>query len=510
MNPEYIVVQAGGKGTRMEQLTANKPKALVPIGNRPMLFRLFEKYPDKKFIVIGDYKCDVLKKYLAAFATVKYIVVDAHGKKGTCGGLKNAIDLIPENAPFFLIWSDLVLPDDFRFPEKDDDYVGLSTTFPCRWKYENGCFCEERSEEFGVAGAFVFRDKSALDGVPEEGEFVRWLKDRGARFNTFALSRTKEYGLIKEWEKDNTAADKIENRCRPFNKMDVKGDVIVKRPADKQGEALAEKEAAWYQKAKQLGFGAIPEIYGFEPLTMARIKGKNIFEYELTDGQKKDILKRMVQTLDGLHSLEKAPTDYFSIDNAYVKKTFDRLDKVRDLVPFADRESVTVNGRKCRNIFFVKAAVEERFAQYRCEEFAFIHGDNTFSNMLLDENRNPVLIDPRGYFGYVRFYGDPLYDWAKLYYSIRGNYDRFNLKQFTLVIGDDGVTLDIRSNGWESLSGYYEELIGDKCDIKYLRLLHAIIWLSLTTYAWEDYDSICGAFYNGLYYLEEALKLWEE
>ena len=27
----YIIVQAGGKGTRLEHLTKNKPKALVPI-----------------------------------------------------------------------------------------------------------------------------------------------------------------------------------------------------------------------------------------------------------------------------------------------------------------------------------------------------------------------------------------------------------------------------------------------------------------------------------------------
>ena len=38
-----------------------------------------------------------------------------------------------------------------------------------------------------------------------------------------------------------------------------------------------------------------------------------------------------------------------------------------------------------------------------------------------------------------------------------------------------------------------------------IRLFHALIWLSLTTYAWEDYDSICGAFYKGLECLEEAL-----
>ena len=39
-----------------------------------------------------------------------------------------------------------------------------------------------------------------------------------------------------------------------------------------------------------------------------------------------------------------------------------------------------------------------------------------------------------------------------------------------------------------------------------MHILHALIWLSLTTYVWEDYDSICGTFYNGLYYLEEALS----
>ena len=53
MNLEYIIVQAGGKGTRMEYLTKNKPKSLVPINNLPMLFHLFKKYPDKKYIIIA-------------------------------------------------------------------------------------------------------------------------------------------------------------------------------------------------------------------------------------------------------------------------------------------------------------------------------------------------------------------------------------------------------------------------------------------------------------------------
>ena len=64
MSLNYIIVQAGGKGTRMESLTANKPKALVPIDNLPMIFHLFRKYPSKKFIIIGVYNYDVLDRYL--------------------------------------------------------------------------------------------------------------------------------------------------------------------------------------------------------------------------------------------------------------------------------------------------------------------------------------------------------------------------------------------------------------------------------------------------------------
>lgn len=39
-----IIVRIGGKGTRLGYLTINKPKALTPAENLPMLFHLFRKY----------------------------------------------------------------------------------------------------------------------------------------------------------------------------------------------------------------------------------------------------------------------------------------------------------------------------------------------------------------------------------------------------------------------------------------------------------------------------------
>lgn len=509
MNIEHIIVQAGGKGTRLEYLTKNKPKALVPVNNLPMIFHLFRKYPDKKFIVIADYKTEVMKKYLAAFAKVEYIVVDGRGKKGTCGGLREASALLPENEPFMLIWSDLILPQEFTLPTEAGNYVGLSKDFPCRWRYHADRFEEVSSSDEGVAGLFVFENKAYLSDVPEEGEFVRWLSEKGQQFRPLPLYKTKEYGLLSEYNK--TEQSKTGSRCRPFNKMSIQGDKIVKEGIDEQGKSLAVREKAWYKYVQEKGAGiaAIPKIYSFEPLTMQRIDGRNIFEYELSEDEQKSVLEKLVNALKALHSLGEASTDYFSINDAYLGKTFARLEKIRDLVPFANDEYIVINGKPCRNIFFYKDELSGLFSKYRCPRFEFLHGDCTFSNMMLDENMSPVFIDPRGYFGHTELYGDPNYDWAKLYYSIVGNYDQFNLKHFRLTIKEHEVELDIKSNGWEQMEDYFFDLIGDvkRDDI---RLIHAVIWLSLTTYAWEDYDSICGAFYNGLYYLEDIFSKYLE
>lgn len=501
MNFDYIVVQAGGKGTRMEYLTRNKPKALVPINNLPMLFHLFKKYPDKKFVVIGDYKFDVLKKYLEAFAEVDYVVVDAGGKPGTCGGVSLALQQIPDNTAFMLIWSDLVLNEEFDVSEiPENNYVGTSLGFECRWKYEDGVFSEMKSSTCGVAGLFIFKEKSVLREVPDQGELVRWLSTRNIDFSTVVLDRTKEYGLISEYNKLGSA------KCRPFNRITVYEDYIIKEGIDEQGRALARREVAWYETAKEKSVSCIPHLYAMNPLKMERINGKNIYEYkDIPLKEKQDILLRLIACLDELHKLGSVPFDLDSYNDAYLGKTLKRLEKVKKLVPFAEDEYITINGKKCRNIFGRENELAAKLEEYHPENYVFLHGDSTFSNIMLRDGKEPVLIDPRGYFGNTEMYGDVAYDWAKLYYSLVGNYDQFNLKQFRLEINENDVNLEITSSGWEELERFFFANLPDDVSEEQIKLIHAIIWLSLTTYAWENYDSICGAFYKGLLCLEEVL-----
>ena len=503
---KYIIVQAGGKGTRLKHLTQNKPKALVPVGNLPMLFHLFQKYSDKRFVIIADYKKEVMHEYLQAFANVKYQIVDTDGT-GTCAGIKQALGLIPEKEPFLLIWSDLILPNNFELPIEyrdcaktvfpKEDYIGISQTFPCRWSYKNDRFLEEGSCEYGVAGFFLFTEKEKIKSIPQNGEFVRWMQECGMKYKEIGLAGTREFGVLEEYNQLE------QEKCRPFNKISITADRVFKEGIDAYGKNLAVRECAWYDKAKKLGITALPKVYRTNPLELERIEGINLYETKFSYVEKKEILRKLVVSLQELHKAEQIPADSFSCKVAYFSKTIDRLSKIRDLVPFADREYITVNGRSCRNIFFYKRELEKRLAQLFCDTFYFIHGDCTFSNLMLRRDGSPVLIDPRGYFGYTELYGDARYDWAKLYYSIVGNYDRFNMKEFDLEIGEKEVQITIQSNQWEDMEADFFEMTGTKPEE--IKLLHAVIWLSLTTYAWQDYDSICGAFYNGLYYLEEVL-----
>lgn len=504
---KYIIVQAGGKGTRLKYLTKNKPKALVPVDNLPMLFYLFRKYPDKRFVIIADYQRQVLREYLSSFANVKYQVVNAQGT-GTCSGIGQALKLVPNSEAFMLVWSDLILPKDFSLPEAYEtenltlscepaDYIGISKTFPCRWSYKNNQFMEESSSEHGVAGFFLFHDKTQLSKVPESGELVRWMQLQQMVFQEISLAGTKEFGLLEEYEKLG------KEKCRPFNRITVDGNILIKEAVDEQGKKLAAREYSWYEKAKKQNSRILPQIYATNPLKMEYIKGKNIYEYQLSHEEKKEILRKLIGALHELHQSETIPADSFSIKEAYFNKTMERLAKIEDLVPFAREKIIRINGKNCRNIYFYQRELEQKLEQLTCEQFYFIHGDCTFSNLMLREDGSPVLIDPRGYFGFTEIYGDVRYDWAKLYYSIVGNYDRFNLKDFQLEIGEKEVFLQIQSNHWEDMEDDFFALTGAKPDE--IKLLHSVIWLSLTTYAWQDYDSVCGAFYNGLYYLEDVL-----
>ena len=64
-------------------------------------------------------------------------------------------------------------------------------------------------------------------------------------YQEISLAGTREFGLIEEYEKLE------QEKCRPFNRITIQGDTLIKEAIDEQGKKLAIRECAWYEKAKR-------------------------------------------------------------------------------------------------------------------------------------------------------------------------------------------------------------------------------------------------------------------
>jgi glucose-1-phosphate cytidylyltransferase len=68
-----VFVLCGGLGTRLREETEVRPKPMVPVGNRPILWhimRTYSHYGFRRFILCLGYKADIIKAYFLNYASM--------------------------------------------------------------------------------------------------------------------------------------------------------------------------------------------------------------------------------------------------------------------------------------------------------------------------------------------------------------------------------------------------------------------------------------------------------
>lgn len=110
-----IVINAGGKGTRLDPYTKVLPKPLIPVGDWPIMehiFREFLKYSCEEFHVIVNYKKEIMKAYFSE-NNKKYNICwhDEDKPLGTGGGLSLLKGVI--NETFIFTNCDILLKIDY-------------------------------------------------------------------------------------------------------------------------------------------------------------------------------------------------------------------------------------------------------------------------------------------------------------------------------------------------------------------------------------------------------------
>ena len=92
-----VIILAGGLGTRLAEYTDAIPKPMVPIGGKPILWHIMERYATfghKDFVLALGYKADVIKNYFLNYKTLTddFSVDLGSGKLNPLGSAVDAVD----------------------------------------------------------------------------------------------------------------------------------------------------------------------------------------------------------------------------------------------------------------------------------------------------------------------------------------------------------------------------------------------------------------------------------
>jgi MurNAc alpha-1-phosphate uridylyltransferase len=131
-----VAILAGGRGTRLEPLTANVPKALVDVNGEPFIahqLRLLRARGIMRVVVCAGHLGHMIQAYLgnsAKFGLGIEVCLDGSGLLGTAGALRAAL---PKLGPaFFVLYGDTYLACDYGAVQaafERSGRLGLMTVF---------------------------------------------------------------------------------------------------------------------------------------------------------------------------------------------------------------------------------------------------------------------------------------------------------------------------------------------------------------------------------------------
>jgi dTDP-glucose pyrophosphorylase len=114
--PNWIVLMAGGLGTRLRPLTEDLPKPLLPVGGKPVLENIVESFAEQGFrriFVAVNYKAEMIRQYFGSGERwgVQMHYLDEQQPLGTAG----ALSLLPEQPtePMIVMNGDLLTRTNF-------------------------------------------------------------------------------------------------------------------------------------------------------------------------------------------------------------------------------------------------------------------------------------------------------------------------------------------------------------------------------------------------------------
>jgi glucose-1-phosphate cytidylyltransferase len=256
-----VVILAGGFGTRLSEETQIKPKPMIEIGGKPIIWhimKMYSSYGINEFVVCLGYKGYIIKEYFANYhlhmsnltidmrnneQTIhsnhaepwKITLVDTGIETATGGRLKRVQKYIDPDEPFYLTYgdgvSDVPLDQLMKFHQSHSKKVTLTAIHPPErfgvLDFHDSDTLKDFKEkpdgkESYINGGFFVVSPQVLDRI--EGDHTVWERD-----TLKELAQEREVKAFKHhgfWQCMDTMRDKRlleelwDNKIAPWKRWD--------------------------------------------------------------------------------------------------------------------------------------------------------------------------------------------------------------------------------------------------------------------------------------------------
>jgi GTP:adenosylcobinamide-phosphate guanylyltransferase len=515
MSEFNIAVVAAGRATRLGKFCENIPKCLLSFGGKTAIERMLEMLPYKDakeiaVVVSPDFRGRLLKRFLRAkYPGVPFNFVVQEKPIGTADAVRRALGVLECKLPVLITWSDIIPKEPIVIP--DDNTVFTSDDFPCRYSFGDGHVV--KSDAGGVIGMFHLKsidDEFIMPALAthKKQDFADVLELIGSEWREKRIS-CYDFGV--EQTLKQTA---VELDTSAYATLVRHGCEMVKT-YNELGEELFTKEITWYAHVPDSMKRFIPQIVAIDmdtrSIRMKFVDGKAVDPK--TPDEMKDFLAHVVYVLsEHLHS-NTYPVSVTSLYKEYVEIPLERSKFLYDVVPGLADDVIVINGDGYDNPVkmlskpFIAEAIVQLLAPL---SFSFIHGDPTLQNMKIGDH--VYLFDPKVKFGDLWMFGDPKYDFAKIYYSFVGNYDGFNAGEYELKATGNGKAsfeYSVKDGRFSCVGDWYLDYLKKLYNVQpvAIRLIHALIWMRLTGYILpKSMEQAIVAFLHGTVLFNDVVK----
>lgn len=232
-----------------------------------------------------------------------------------------------------------------------------------------------------------------------------------------------------------------------------------------------------YVKLEYYGYPSLQDLYLHSSLDL---------------GDWEQVLHKLGETLAEFRAVVRQPEiDTFATvaarSDMYLRKTSQRMQDAFKVPGLSRAWKVSkINGAVCPTGNEILERLEDDLTSaglLNPQRFGVVHGDFCLSNILYDRKSGVLrTVDPRGRFGNIALYGDPLYDEAKLGHSFHGHYDFLVYELMHLSLSRDSAELRVpvsalQQNIRELFARWNQDrLAGSATAVK---LIEALLFLSM-------------------------------